>query len=65
LSKYEPLWQYIAQNAPEIVTFEQIQRISGFQIDHSFLSCKKELSEYGFEIGKISMKNGTVAVKKV
>lgn len=28
----------------------------GFEIDHSFLDCKKELEEYGYKVGKISLK---------
>ena len=28
--------------------------------DHSFLTYKKELLEYGYKVGKISMKNKTV-----
>ena len=34
--------------------------ICGFPIDHSFLNCKKELEAYGYQVGKISMKNQTV-----
>ena len=28
----------------------------GFEIDHLFLNCKKELEEYGYKVGKISLK---------
>ena len=37
----------------------------GFEIDHSFLTYKKELKEYGYEVGKISMKEKTVTFRKV
>ena len=37
----------------------------GFEIDHSFLAYKKELKEYGYEAGKISMKEKTVTFRKV
>ena len=30
------------------------------QLDRSFLSCKKELTAYGYAVGRISMKNRTV-----
>ena len=34
-------------------------------MDHSFLKFKKELPEYGYRVGKISMKAETVAFEKV
>ena len=37
------------------MTFEQIQQITGIPIDHSFLKYKKELTEYGYKVEKISM----------
>ena len=46
------------------LTFEEIQDIIGFPIDHSFLRYKKELLEYGYEVGKISMKEQTVIFNK-
>ena len=45
--------------------FDQIQEIAGLPIDHSFLTYKKELKDYGFEVGKISLKNKTVNFKKL
>ena len=60
MSKYDPLWRYIKDKAPSILTFDEIQQICGFPIDHSFLNCKKELETYGYQVGKISMKNQTV-----
>ncbi len=47
------------------MTFEEIQNIAGISIDHSFLKYKKELTEYGYEVGKISMKEQTVIFNKV
>lgn len=43
-----------------ILTYEEIKSILGFEIDHSFLTYKKELKECGYEVGKISMKEKTV-----
>jgi len=34
-------------------------------IDHSFLNCKKELLNYGYKVGKISLKGKTVDFEKV
>ena len=47
------------------LTYAQIEGILGFPIDHSFLKYKKELLEYGYQVGKISMKEETVAFEKV
>lgn len=62
MSKYTPLWEYIQKNgSPSFqLTFEEIQNIAGIPIDHSFLKYKKELPEYGYQVGKISMKEQTV-----
>lgn len=62
MSKYEQLWEYIKANNQEAYTlsFENIKDILGFEIDHSFLTYKKELASYGYEATKISMKNKTV-----
>lgn len=61
MSKYEPLWSYVKeQNNDFTLTYEQIEKILGFPIDHSFLTFKKELNDYGWQVGKISMKNKTV-----
>ena len=42
----------------------EIEDIAGVPIDHSFLSYKKELPDYGFRVGKISMKEQTVAFEE-
>ena len=62
MSKYNSLWEYIQKNGGSSfkMTFEEIQNIAGIPIDHSFLKYKKELTEYGYEVGKISMKEQTV-----
>ncbi len=62
MSKYSKLWQIIADsNKRELtLTFDEIQKILGFPVDHSFLTYKKELSEYGYTVVKISMKAKTV-----
>ncbi len=67
MSKYEPLWKYVKKNNKDSfkLTFEEILDILGFDIDHSFLKYKKELNDYGYEVGKISMKEKTVSFNKI
>ena len=49
MSKYEPLWNWIKENSTDSfkLTFDEIEKIAGLPIDHSFLNCKKELLNYG------------------
>ena len=67
MSKYEPLWKYLKENKKEIykLSYEEIKSILGFDIDHSFLTYKKEAKEYGYEVGKISMKEKTIMFNKL
>ncbi len=62
MSKYQPLWEYVAKtNAyPLKMSFEDIFSVLGFSIDHSFLTYKKETANYGFVVKKISLKEKTV-----
>ena len=46
------------------LTFYEIQNIAGVPIDHSFLNFKKELTNYGYRVGKISMKEKSVSFEK-
>lgn len=66
MSKYEPLWNWIKENGTDSfkLTYAEIENIAGLPIDRSFLTFKKELLEYGFKVGKISMKEQTVAFEK-
>ncbi len=67
MSKYEPLWKYIREGKKDAykITYEEIRNILGFEIDHSFLTFKKELIEYGYEVNKISIKEKTVSFIKI
>ncbi len=67
MSKYNTLWEYVQKNGSQSMklTFDEIQNIAGIPIDHSFLKYKKELTSYGYEVGKISMKEQTVIFKKI
>lgn len=66
MSKYNALWEYVKNNGSQSfkLTFDEIRDIAGVPIDHSFLKYKKELAEYGYEVGKISMKEQTVVFNK-
>ena len=66
MSKYNALWEYVQKSEKESfqLTFEEIQEIAGIPIDHSFLKYKKELTDYGYQVGKISMKEQTVRFAK-
>ncbi len=67
MSKYNALWEYVRKSEKETfqLTFEEIQNIIRMPMDHSFLSYKKELAEYGWQVGKISIKEQTVYFHKV
>lgn len=66
MSKYTPLWRYIQKNGTSCftLTFTEIEKITGFPIDHSFLTYKKELSGYGYRVAKISMKSQRIVFEK-
>lgn len=65
MSKYNILWEYVKKRNEKSLklTFEEIEKIAGIPIDHSFLNYKKELLEYGYEVEKISLKEGTIRFK--
>ncbi len=67
MSKYEPLWKYLKENNKDNykLSYEEIKNILGFDIDHSFLTYKKEAKEYGYEVSKISMKEKTIIFNKI
>ena len=62
MSKYSELWKYVSEkDGDELsLSFYEIERIAGVPLDHSFLNYKKELSDYGFKVKKISIKNRLV-----
>ncbi len=67
MSKYNDLWKYIKKNGKQTIklTFEEINKIAGIPIDHSFLNFKKELLEYGYEVERISLKEKIVFFQKL
>lgn len=66
MSKYNALWEYVKNSGKQSLklTFDEIQNIAGVPIDHSFLNFKKELADYSYRVGKISMKEKTVSFEK-
>ncbi|MBP3623336.1 MAG: hypothetical protein J6J19_04635 [Oscillospiraceae bacterium] len=66
MSKYQPLWEHIQTiNADKLsLSYGEIESILGFPIDHSFLTYKKELPAYGWNVKKISMKEQTVLFER-
>ena len=59
MSKYDRLWEHVKKEDKDILllSFEEIGKIVGVLIDHSFLNYKKELPDHGYLVGKISLKN--------
>lgn len=66
MHSYQPLWEWLAQRNGETVTltFSEIAGIAGVPMNHSFLNEKKELTAYGWRVGKISLKAKTVTFEK-
>lgn len=66
MDKYSKLWEYISDQGKDSLelTFDQIGQISGVPLDHSFLSYKKNLLSYGFEVEHIFMKKKLVRFRR-
>ncbi|MDR0822831.1 MAG: hypothetical protein LBN20_03505 [Endomicrobium sp.] len=66
MSKYEPLWKHLQMDGRDTfrLTFEEIKDILGFEIDHSFLTYKKETAGFGYQVGKISLKEKHITFNK-
>lgn len=62
MSKYKSLWEYIKSSKKDslVLSFDDINKISGKPIDHSFLMYKKELINFDYTVSHISIKNKTV-----
>ncbi len=66
MSQYDALWKYIKeQNQDEIrLTFFEIEEIIHLPMKHSFLTYKKDLLAYGYNVKKISLKEKWVLFQK-
>ncbi|MEY8001991.1 hypothetical protein AB8U03_17730 [Clostridium sp. Mt-5] len=67
MSKYNALWEYVQKNGSSSMKlfFPEIHDIAGIEIDHSFLKYKKELTQYGYQVGKISLKEQIVIFNRI
>lgn len=67
MSKYEPLWEYVKENGENrlVMTYEEAENVLNFPIEHSFLTYKKELQNYGYVVKKISMKDERILFEKI
>jgi len=67
MSKYEKLWIFVSNSKKDNLkmTYDEIEKILGFPIDHSFLNYKKELISMGYQVKKISLKDKTIMFEKI
>ncbi|MDO5773789.1 MAG: hypothetical protein Q4P16_05735 [Spirochaetales bacterium] len=71
MSKYNDLWIYVdlifKQTDKEKLelSFSQIKDVAGIELDHSFLTYKKELLDYGYKVEKIKLKDKKIVFSKV
>lgn len=67
MSKYDSLWKYLYNDGSNLIrlSFDEIKSILGFEIDHSFLNYKKEAKQYGYQVGKISLKEKNATFIKI
>ncbi len=67
MSKWNALWEAVCRDGRPAfqLTFEEIRQAAGIPMDHSFLTFKKELTEYGYQVQKISMKEQTVLFRRL
>lgn len=54
MSKYLPLWEYVSKRNDESfsLSFDEMEALLGFPVDHSFLTYKKEFSDCGAKVEK-------------
>ncbi len=67
MSKYDALWRHVKSSSePEVdLSFDAIQQIRGFPIDHSFLNYKKEAEAYGYRVKRTYLKQKRVVFEKI
>ena len=66
MGKYDALWVHVRRDGRTgfQLSFDEIEAILGFPIDHSFLNFKRELLQYGYRVGRITMKVKSVSFEK-
>ena len=64
MSRYDQLWKYVEDDNKEEYkpSFEEVKGITGFELDHAFLTYKKELLNYGYEVRKMSLKEKCILI---
>lgn len=67
MSKYTPLWVWLSgrEESACALSFEEIGCLAGVPLDHSFLQYKKELTAFGWQVKKISMKKQVVFFERI
>lgn len=67
LSKYDQLWQFIADSGQEtlVIPFDQVKAVTGVALDPSFLQSKKELLTYGYQVDHIFLKKQQIKVSRI
>ncbi len=67
MSKYAVLWKYLKDNQKEryILTFEELKKILGFDIDYSFFSYRYEIKEFGYKISTLSLREQHIVFQKI
>ncbi len=67
MSKYDPLWIKVSNMDIDEhkLSFDEIGEVLSFPIDHSFLTYKKELNKYGYEVSKISLKEKWIIFRRI
>ena len=56
MSKYAPLWEYIAERGECALTFADIERVLGFAVDHAFSNAKKNCANTGIKSANYRLK---------
>ncbi len=46
------------------ISFEELEKLGGITVDHSFLKFKKELEDFGYKVDKISLKQAQITFCK-
>ena len=66
MSKYNGFWEYVSKGENEKfkLTFDEIEKFAGVPVNHSFLTYKKELAAFGWQVEKKSMKEKTIEFVK-
>lgn len=67
MSKYQPLWERIKLLDKDelVLSFDEIEKIVNNPLNHTFLSAKKELEDYGYKVSKIFLKERKIKFNRI